>query len=148
LSPSPTVSAAPPQPTPSASSSESEEAVVGTVVRFTREGAVMEVTIGEDNPTVRDFLSLLPTTVAVEEYAGAEKIAYLQRELETAGSPGSDPENGDLIYYAPWGNLGFYYDASGIGYSDQTIHLGRYDADADVLAALEGDDVAIDIAPR
>lgn len=121
--------------------------VAGTVVRFTGAGATVDVTIGEDNPTVRDFLSLLPTTVTVEEYAGAEKIAYLERELDTSGSPGFDPEDGDLIYYAPWGNLGFYYDASGIGFSEQTIQIGQYDADLDELTALEGADVSIAIVP-
>lgn len=39
-------------------------------------------------------------------------------------SPGTDPENGDLIYFTPWGNIGFYYDADGIGYSDQTCTSG------------------------
>ncbi len=32
-----------------------------------------------------------------------------------------DPENGDLIYFASWGNLGFYYNAEGIG----QIHVYR-----------------------
>jgi hypothetical protein len=54
------------------------------------------------------------------------------------GSPGSDPENGDLIYFVPWGNLGFYYNTEGIGYSDQTLHLGTYDATVEQLGRLEG----------
>ena len=43
-------------------------------------------------------------------------------------TPGSHPEDGDLISYISWGNLGFYYDTSDIGYSDQTIHLGTFTA--------------------
>ena len=39
----------------------------------------------------------------VEEFSGSEKIAYLPRELDTEDSPGSDQENGHLIYCAPWG---------------------------------------------
>ena len=62
-----------------------------------------------------------PLKLSVEELAGREKISYLPRKLKTKGSPGSDPENGDLIYYAPWGNLGFYYDAAGIGFSRDTV---------------------------
>ena len=76
------------------------------------------MTIDEDNPAVRDFLSMLPLTLTLEEFAGREKIAYLPRELAHGGSPGSDPEDGDLIYYVPWGNIGFYYNTAGIGYSD------------------------------
>lgn len=112
------------------------EEVVGAVVRFTSGPTSVDVTIGEDNPTVRDLLSLLPVTIRLEEYAGREKIGYFERKLTTDGSPGSDPENGDLIYFAPWGNLGFYYNASGISFSNQTIHIGKYRASAAELERL------------
>lgn len=137
-----TAPAADPTPAPVDSA---PEGVVGTVIRFTSDRTTVDVTIGEDNPTVRDFLSLLPTEVAFEEFNGREKITYFDRELTTEGSPGSDPADGDLIYFAPWGNLGFYYDADGIGYSDSTIHIGTYDASADQLALLEGGQVTIEI---
>ena len=121
------------------------EQIVGTVVRFTSERTSVDVTIGEDSPGVRDFLSLLPLELVVEEFAGAEKIASLPRELNHAGSPGSDPEDGDLIYFTPWGNLGFYYDATGIGYSDATLHIGTYTATEEQLSLLEGGPVTITI---
>lgn len=121
------------------------EGVAGTIVRFSAGGASVDVTIGEDNPTVRDFLSRLPLTMTIEEFAGREKIGYFDSRLETAGSPGSDPEDGDLIYFTPWGNIGFYYNAAGIDYSDQTIHLGTYDATADELEMLESGPVSVDI---
>jgi len=111
--------------------------VVGTVVRFTAGSTSVDVTIGEDNPAVRDFLSRLPLTMTLEEFNGREKIGYFERPLAHSGSPGSDPEDGDLIYFAPWGNIGFYYNTEGIGYSDQTIHLGTYDASLDELERLE-----------
>lgn len=117
----------------------------GTIVRFTSDDAQVDVTIGEDTPAVRDFLSMLPLTLDVEELSSREKIAYLPRELDIEGTPGSDPEDGDLIYYTPWGNLGFYYNASGIEYSDQTLHLGTYDASRDELDSLEGTDVTIEV---
>ena len=119
--------------------------VVGTVVRFSARSTSVEVTIGEDNPAVRDFLSMLPLTLRLEEFAGREKIAYLPRKLAHAGSPGSDPEDGDLIYYVPWGNLGFYYNTAGIDYSDQTIHLGTYDVSLDQLEQLQGQDVTVEV---
>jgi hypothetical protein len=135
--------------TPPAASSESPdgdvEQVVGTVVRFSAGSTSVEVAIGEDNPAVRDFLSMLPLTLTLEEFNGREKIAYLPRKLAHAGSPGSDPEDGDLIYYVPWGNLGFYYNTAGIDYSDQTIHLGTYDASLDQLELLEGQNVSVEV---
>jgi hypothetical protein len=122
--------------------------VVGTVVRFAAGATAVEVTIGEDNPTVRDFLSLLPITLTLEEFADKEKVSYLPRRLAHNGSPGSDPEDGDLIYYIPWGNLGFYYDASGIGYSDQTIHIGKYNASRAQLDQLASQPVTVEVVRR
>ena len=124
--------------------SQTSDQVVGTVIRFTSASTSVDVTIGEDNPTVRDLLSRLPLTMVLEEYAGREKIGYFDPGLDVAGSPGSDPEDGDLIYFVPWGNIGFYYNASGINYSDLTIHLGAYGAGRDQLDQLEGE-VTVDV---
>lgn len=119
--------------------------IVGTVVRFTSDRASVDVTVGEDSPGVRDFLSLLPTELTFEEFAGREKISYLPRELAHDGSPGSDPEDGDLIYFTSWGNLGFYYNADGIGFSDATLHIGTYVATEEQLSLLEGGPVTVEI---
>lgn len=51
--------------------------------------------------------------------------------------------DGDLIYFKPWGKVGFYYNTAGIGYSDQTIHLGSYGATVDQLELLEGTDITV-----
>ena len=120
--------------------------IVGTIVRFAAGETAVDVTIGEDNPTVRDLLSRLPVTMKLEEYAGREKIGYVTPKLATEGSPGSDPEDGDLIYFVPWGNIGFYYDTSGVGYSDQTIHIGTYKASRSELEKLQGNSVRVEIA--
>src|SRR5688500_18155429 len=144
----PSTSASVPGTPAAASSSGTADAnadVIGTVVRFSAGSTSVELTIDEDSPAVRDFLSMLLLTLALEEFAGREKIAYLPRELAHDGSPGSDPEDGDLIYYIPWGNIGFYYDTAGIGYSDDTIQLGTYDASLDELEQLEGHDVIVEV---
>lgn len=88
---------------------------------------------------------MLPTTLKLEELSGREKIAYLPRKLLHNGSPGSTPKDGDFIYYVPWGNIGFYYNAAGIGYSEQTIHLGVYKASAAQLKLLEGKSVSVEV---
>lgn len=121
------------------------DSVEGTVVRFSGGGTSVDVTIGADTPTTRDFVSLLPFTMQLEEYAGREKIGDPPRELDVQGTPGSDPEDGDLIYFTPWGNLGFYYDTSGVGYSDATPHLGTYQASEEELSALEGQQVSVEV---
>jgi hypothetical protein len=104
------------------------DSIIGKVVRFRNAHIIVDVTIDQDNPTVRDLLARLPLTLNLEAFAGREKIAYLPHKLNVSGSPGADPQDGDLIYFAPWGNLGFYYNTAGIGFSQHTIHIGRYRA--------------------
>jgi hypothetical protein len=92
-------------------------------IRLTINGKAISGTLIDSAPA-RDFLSLLPMTLTIEDYAATEKIAYLPRKLSTAGAPpGSDPSVGDIAYYAPWGNLAiFYKDAP---YARGLIPLGR-----------------------
>ena len=86
----------------------------------------------DDNATARDFLSMLPLTLTLQDYASTEKIAYPPRKLSIQGAPaGIDPEVGDITYYAPWGNLALFY--RDFGYSSGLIRLGRFDAGVDAL---------------
>lgn len=79
-----------------------------------------------DNPVTRDFLSLLPLTLKLEDYAGTEKISQLPRKLTVKDVPaGFDPSVGDITYYAPWGNLAIFH--RDFGYADGLINLGSLD---------------------
>ena len=82
-----------------------------------------------DSKTARDFVSQLPLTLTLEDYASTEKISDLPKRLSTEGAPsGSDPSVGDIAFYAPWGNLAiFYRDAK---YANGLIILGKIDGDA------------------
>src|SRR3954470_12638163 len=63
-----------------------------------------------DSATARDFVSLLPMAIKLEDYAATEKIGYLPRNLSTVGVlAGTDPATGDVTYYAPWGNLALFH---------------------------------------
>lgn len=77
-----------------------------------------------DNPSARDLLTLLPLDLTIEDYSNNEKIVYLPRKLTEEGSGlfGNEAP-GDLCYYAPWGNLVFFYAA--YHYSRGLIRLGR-----------------------
>ena len=101
-------------------------------IRMTVDGQVIAATL-VDNPTTRDFISRLPLTLTLGDYASTEKIVYLDRKLSTAGAPpGAKPTVGTIAYYAPWGNLAFYY--KDFAYSPGLIPLGRIDTG---LAALK-----------
>jgi hypothetical protein len=95
----------------------------------------------EDNPSARDFASLLPLTMALEDYARTEKIAYLPRKLSTTDAPaGYDPSVGDIAFYAPWGNLAIFY--RDFGYSSGLIKLGTIDPSAVAALSRRGSEQA------
>jgi len=80
-----------------------------------------------DSATTRDFISLLPLTLTLKDYAGTEKISDLPKRLSTESAPsGSDPSVGDITYYAPWGNLAIFY--RDFGYSSGLVILGKIDS--------------------
>jgi hypothetical protein len=100
-------------------------------IRLTFGGKAVEATL-LDNATARDLLSLLPMTMALEDYSSTEKIGYPPRKLSTAGAPaGVDPSVGDIAYYAPWGNLAIFY--KDFGYSRGLIVLGRIESGIEAL---------------
>jgi len=109
-----------------------EERTSTMKIRLTINGKAINATL-IDNATAKDFLTLLPMTLTLEDYAATEKISYLPRKLSTAGAPvGSDPSDGDVTYYAPWGNLAFFY--RDFGYSTGLIQLGRIDSGIQALS--------------
>ena len=94
-------------------------------VEFAFSDHIFTASIAE-NPSARDFASMLPLDLMIEDYSTNEKIAYLPRKLTEEGSgPFTNEAPGDLCYYAPWGNLVFYY--AGYRFSRGLIRLGRLD---------------------
>jgi hypothetical protein len=100
-------------------------------IRLTINGKSATATL-LDNATSRDFFSLLPMTLTLEDYAATEKIAYPPRKLATEGAPaGIDPEVGDIAYYAPWGNLAIFYED--FRYSAGLVRLGKIESSLEAL---------------
>lgn len=100
-------------------------------IRFSFHGQTLQATL-HDNPSARDFYSLLPLSLTLEDYAATEKIAYPPRKLSTAGAPeGFTPSAGDIAYYAPWGNLALFH--KGFRYSSGLVSLGKFDSGVELL---------------
>jgi hypothetical protein len=96
-------------------------------IRIEFAGTTVTATL-DDNPSSRDLVSMLPLDLTIEDYSTNEKIACLPRKLTEEGSgPFGNEKPGDLGYYAPWGNLAFFY--AGYRYSSGLIRLGRIDGD-------------------
>jgi hypothetical protein len=111
----------------------SNEQVESMKIRIKIEDKVVTATL-TDSKTTRDFISLLPLTLTLEDYAGTEKISYLPRKLSTEDAPsGSDPSVGDIAYYAPWGNLAIFY--KDFRYSDGLVILGKIDGGMEAFNA-------------
>lgn len=98
-----------------------------------------------ENPTTRDFISLLPLNLTLDDYAGTEKISYLPKKLSTDKAPsGFDPSIGDITYYAPWGNLAIFY--KDFGYADGLICLGKIEQGIEELTKSKSLNVSIEIS--
>jgi len=137
--------------TTSDSGNKMPKSTVSTETSSTGEGASVQdarikLTFGNeevfvkmyDNPTSRDLLAQLPLTLSFKDYAGTEKISYLPQKLSTEGSPsGYDPSVAELAYYAPWGNICFYY--RDFGYSNGLVPLGSIESGMESLTSLDGD---------
>jgi len=97
-----------------------------------------------DSATTRDFISLLPLTLTLKDYAETEKISDLPKKLSTESAPsGSDPSVGDITYYAPWGNLAIFY--RDFGYSSGLVILGKIDSGIKALNVLGSVKVTIEL---
>ena len=112
-----------------------------TVVTFTADSFVVEAVI-EDTPTGRSFVAMLPMTLTFSDYGGAEKVASPPTPFDYTGAEGMKPNAGDLFSYRPWGNLGFFYDAEDVTYSESLVRIGTTD-DLDEIEQLEGRRVTI-----
>ncbi|MBL7250082.1 cyclophilin-like fold protein [Alloalcanivorax marinus] len=95
------------------------------------EGITLTATL-DDSDSARDFASLLPLELTLEDFAATEKISDLPRRLSTEGAPaGITPRAGDLTYYAPWGNLALFH--KDFKHAAGLVKLGTLDGGVEVL---------------
>ena len=75
-----------------------------------------------------DFLKQLPLTLTFEDFASKEKISYPPKKLSTRrDSSTSVPDEGNLAYYAPWGNIAVFYKDVTTATTNLLI-LGKFDS--------------------
>ncbi len=127
----PTPTPTPPPPTAVPPTETSPKRTDSMKIRLKLEDTVITATL-IDSKTTQDFISLLPLTLTLEDYAGTEKISDLPKRLSTEDAPsGSDPSVGDITYYAPWGNLAIFY--RDFGYASGLVILGKIDCGIEAL---------------
>jgi len=116
-------SASPTTSQPSTNQPSTEERDPVTTIRITVDDQVITTQLA-DNPTAQDLAAQLPLTLNIRDFNRLEKVAKLPRPLTMEGVPaGDDPEINDLGYYAPSGDLVFYY--GDVGYFNGIVRIGR-----------------------
>lgn len=93
----------------------------------------------EDNAAARDFLSRLPLEITLNDYNNTtEKIFYPDPALTTEGvTRGCAPTPGDIIIYAPWGNVAIF--CKSWSHSNDLIKIGRIDGNGIEALSIAGD---------
>lgn len=66
-----------------------------------------------DNPTARDFVSLLPLNLTMNDLFKREKFGHLQRGLSEKGPRKSTYKVGDIAYWSPAQDIAIYYHQDG-----------------------------------
>ncbi len=66
-----------------------------------------------DSKTARDFISLLPVTLTMNDLFGREKFAHLPRAISEGGARTHTYEIGDVAYWSPGPDLAIYYHHDG-----------------------------------
>src|SRR5215207_3275930 len=121
-----------PSPSPATGGQETSPAE-GTPIRITFGDTELTARL-DDNATARDLASQLPLTLTFRDHNNVEKTAPLPRELSLEGAPeGHDPAAGDISYWAPGGDLVFYYDSDAPLFNG-IVRIGEFDGE---MAAIE-----------
>ncbi len=96
----------------------------------------------EDNQTAKDFIRLLPLTLALKDYNNTEKVSDALPKALGKSDDSFVPRSGDLTYYAPWGNLAIFYrdfKQSRNLFKIGTLQQGGdiFDIDGDIIVTFE-----------
>jgi len=69
-------------------------------IRITINGKAITATLIDDE-TTRDFISLLPLTLTMNDLFGREKFGRLPRAISDGGKRTRTYEVGDVVYWSP-----------------------------------------------
>ena len=103
-------------------------------IRLTAGEIVLDATL-DDNATARDFASLLPLTLQMNDLFNREKYGHLPRSLTAGGKPQSSYEIGNIAYWSPGPGIAIFYDHDGpsIPAAPGIVILGEISSGADAL---------------
>ncbi|MBD9367984.1 hypothetical protein I5O09_08460 [Pseudomonas parafulva] len=116
-------------------------------IRLDVDGQIATATL-YDNAPARDFAALLPLTLTLTDYARIERIADLPQRLTLGAAESTVPvKQGDLAYYAPWGNLAIFVEDGTGNYTGDLMRLGAVETGLPALQRSGPLHVRIERAP-
>src|SRR5882724_8497193 len=102
----------------------------------------IKVTVGDsdltatlvDSETTRDFVSMLPLTLTMNDLFGREKFGHLPRAISEGGKRTRTYEVGDVIYWSPGPDVAMFYRQDGQSIpSPGIIVMGKIDSGVEAL---------------
>ena len=102
-------------------------------IRITLNGKAITATL-IDSETTRDFISLLPLTLTMNDLFGREKFGHLPRAISEGGKRTRTYEVGDVIYWSPGPDVAMFYRHDGPSIpSPGIIVMGKIDSGVEAL---------------
>jgi hypothetical protein len=87
-----------------------------------------------DSKTTRDFISLLPLTLTMNDLFRREKYAHLPKAISTAGERVHTYEVGEIVYWSPGPDVAIFYRQDGERIpSPGIIVIGKIDSGVEAL---------------
>ena len=97
-------------------------------IKLTTDNTILTATLA-DNRTARDFASLLPLTLTMNDLFGREKFGHLPRAISDKGKRTHTYEIGDIAYWSPGPDVAIYYHHDGEQIPDPgIIVIGKIDS--------------------
>jgi len=97
-------------------------------IKLTIDNKTLTATLA-DNGTARDFASLLPLTLTMNDLFGREKFGHLPRAISDKGKRTHTYEIGDIAYWSPGPDVAIYYHHDGEQIPDPgIIVIGKIDS--------------------
>ena len=102
-------------------------------IKLTIDNKILTATLA-DNKTARDFISLLPLTLTMNDLFGREKYARLPRAISQEGKRTHTYQIGDLAYWSPSHDVAVYYRQDGEKIPEPgIIVIGKIDSGVEAL---------------
>jgi hypothetical protein len=115
-------------------------------INITIGGKLLTATL-VDNETARDFVSLLPLSVSINDLFGREKYGNLPKALLENGPRSNRYEVGEIAYWSPDHQVAVYYRQDGKSIpSPGVIIIAKIDAGAEAFNVLGSVKVNIDVS--